>query len=96
MDLRNEATIYSGNRFMIYALNPSCNISIQVMSGRGNQNTVIAIGKSVLNRTSKTNVGNLCLKYGGGGHDAAGTCQVDNAKAEATREEIIRQITRDG
>jgi nanoRNase/pAp phosphatase (c-di-AMP/oligoRNAs hydrolase) len=95
-DLRKEETIYAGNRFVIYALNPGCNISMHVMWGRANQNTVCAIGKSILNRTSKTHVGNLCLKFGGGGHEAAGTCQVDNAKADAVCSELIKQITTDG
>src|ERR1041384_1477060 len=96
VDLRKEETIYAGNRFVIYALHPKCNISMHVMWGRGNQNVVFAIGRSILNRTSKTNVGSLCLKYGGGGHEAAGTCQVDADKAEATRKELIASITRDG
>ena len=95
-DLRKEETIYAGNRFVIYALNPACNISMHVMWGRGNQNTVFAIGKSILNRTSTTHVGNLCLKFGGGGHEAAGTCQVDNDKADTAQQELIRQITTDG
>ena len=95
-DLRKEETIYAGNRFVIYALNPSCNISMHVMWGRANQNTVFAIGKSILNRTSKTHVGNLCLTFGGGGHEAAGTCQVDNDKADTAQQELIRQITTDG
>ena len=96
VDVRNEETIFAGNRFMIYALNLGCNISMHIMLGRANQNTVFAIGRSILNRTSKTHVGNLCLKYGGGGHEAAGTCQVDNDKAEAVREELIKQINSDG
>jgi nanoRNase/pAp phosphatase (c-di-AMP/oligoRNAs hydrolase) len=96
VDLRNEETIYAGNRFVIYALFPQCNISMHVMWGRAKQNVVFAIGKSILNRTSKTHVGNLALKYGGGGHEAAGTCQVDTDRAASVREELIRQITTDG
>jgi nanoRNase/pAp phosphatase (c-di-AMP/oligoRNAs hydrolase) len=57
---------------------------------------VFAIGKSILNRSSKTNIGTLALKYGGGGHEAAGTCQVDNDMAEATLTELIGKITADG
>jgi nanoRNase/pAp phosphatase (c-di-AMP/oligoRNAs hydrolase) len=45
---------------------------------------------------SKTHIGELCLKYGGGGHDAAGTCQIDADKASAVREELIKQINKDG
>jgi nanoRNase/pAp phosphatase (c-di-AMP/oligoRNAs hydrolase) len=57
---------------------------------------VFAIGKSITNRTSNTNVGELCLKYGGGGHLNAGTCQVETSRAEAVLDEIIDTITSDG
>lgn len=96
LDLRDEDTIYASNRFMIYALFQQCNISCHVMWGKNQQNTVLAIGKSILNKTSKTNIGDLCLKYGGGGHEAAGTCQVDNEKAEEKLKEIISLINKDG
>lgn len=96
LDLRKEETIYAGNRFLIYALYPSCNISIHVMWGLKQQNTVFATGKSILDRSSKTNVGELMLKYGGGGHEAAGTCQVDNDRAETVLTELIARITADG
>lgn len=96
LDLRNEETIYAVNRFMIYALFPDCNISIHVMWGLKQQNTVFAIGKSILNRTSKTNVGELCLSYGGGGHMNAGTCQVDNETSDKHLEDIIKKINYDG
>lgn len=96
LDLRNEDTIWATNRFMIYALFPQCNISMHVMWGKNKQNTVFAVGKSILNRTSNTNVGSLMLEYGGGGHEAAGTCQVDNLRADEVREELIRRITEDG
>ncbi len=96
LDLRNEETIYAGNRFMIYALFPDTNISIHVLWGLKNQNTVFATGKSILNRSSKTNIGELMLKYGGGGHQNAGTCQVENDKAEAVLQELIAKINADG
>lgn len=96
LDLRDEETIWPTNRFMIYALFPQCNISIHVLWGLKKQNTVFAIGKSILDRSSKTYVGGLALKYGGGGHEAAGTCQVDNDKASTVLEELVAQITRDG
>ena len=95
LDLRNEETIYVGNRFMIYALFPECNISIHVLWGLKQQNTVFAVGKSILNRTSKTNIGPLMLQYGGGGHENAGTCQVANDKWEESLNELIAKITAD-
>jgi nanoRNase/pAp phosphatase (c-di-AMP/oligoRNAs hydrolase) len=96
LDLRNEEVIWATNRFVIYALFPQTNISIHVMWGVQNQNTVLATGKSILDRSSKTNVGELMLSYGGGGHNAAGTCQVDNDKAEATLAALIKTINADG
>ncbi len=95
LDLRKEDTIYVGNRFMIYALFPECNISTHVMWGLKKQNTVFAIGKSVLNRTSKTNVGELVLQYEGGGHANAGTCQIDNDKADSVLEKLINRMITD-
>lgn len=92
LDLRNEETIYAGNRFMIYALFPQCNISMHVMWGVKQQNTVLAVGKSIFNRTSKTNIGELMLKYGGGGHMNAGTCQINNNKVNDVLKELIAQI----
>jgi nanoRNase/pAp phosphatase (c-di-AMP/oligoRNAs hydrolase) len=96
LDVRNEDPIYVANRFLIYALYPQCNISMYVMWGLNRQNTVFAMGKSILSRTSKTNIGTLALSYGGGGHDAAGTCQVDNDRAATVLDELIRRINTDG
>ena len=96
LDLRNEETIWAGNRFVIYALHPQCNISIHVLWGLKKQNTVFAMGKSILDRSSKTQVGTLMLEYGGGGHEAAGTCQVANDKADAVLAELIQRINADG
>ena len=96
LDLRNEETIYAVNRFVIYALYPQCNISIHVMWGMKQQNTVFAIGKSIFDRSSQTNVGELCLTYKGGGHANAGTCQVANEEAETSLLKVIAAITAQG
>ncbi len=96
LDLRGEETIFACNRFMIYAMYPETNISIHAMWGLQKQNTVFATGKSILDRSSKTNVGELMLKYGGGGHNAAGTCQIANDQAEAVLAELIAKINQDG
>lgn len=96
LDLRDEEIIHAGNRFVIYALFPECNISIHVLWGLKQQNTVFATGKSIFDRGSQTNIGELMLKYGGGGHEAAGTCQVANEEAEKVLLELVAQITSDG
>jgi nanoRNase/pAp phosphatase (c-di-AMP/oligoRNAs hydrolase) len=36
------------------------------------------------------------LAYGGGGHGAAGTCQIDHADAERVLGELIARINQDG
>jgi len=96
LDLRDEETIWAGNRFMIYALFPEINISIHVLWGLRMQNTVFATGKSIFDRSSKTDIGALMLKYGGGGHAAAGTCQVPNDQAAKVLSELIEVINSDG
>ena len=96
LDLRKEENIWPCNRFLIYSLFPEVNISIHVMWGVKKQNTVLATGKSILNRTSKTNIGALMLKYGGGGHEAAGTCQTNNDEADATLAKLVQAINQDG
>ncbi|MFI5331659.1 MAG: exopolyphosphatase, partial [Desulfobaccales bacterium] len=82
--------------FKEYVLFPEQNISMRIIWGVKKQNMVFTCGHSIINRTSKTNVGSLMLKYGGGGHRAVGTCQVDNDQAERVRRELIEAITRDG
>ncbi len=96
VDYRDEEIIYPGNRFLVYALYPKTNISMHVVWGRNKQNVVFSPGKSIINRTSNTNVGELMLKYGGGGHQAAGGCQIDIDKAEDVLKELIEQINIDG
>ncbi len=96
LDLRGEEVIYAGNRFMLYALYPDANISAHVIWGRERQNVVVAVGKSIFNRTSRTNVGELMLEYGGGGHHNAGTCQLAHDQAETQLGEIIKHICSDG
>lgn len=89
IDLRSEEVIYCGNRFLVYALFPECNISIHLIRSRQPGMTVVAVGKSILNRTNPVNVGALMLKHGGGGHASAGTCQIPAAEADALVPEIV-------
>jgi len=96
LDLREEKTIYSGNRFMLYALFPDTNISIHALWGLEKLNTVYATGKSIFDRSSNTNIGKLMLEFGGGGHEAAGTCQINNDDAPRVLKELIKKITADG
>lgn len=95
-DLREENPIYAGNRFVIYALFPESNVSMHVLWGKGKQNVVFAMGKSILNRTSDLDIGELTLEYGGGGHRNAGTCQVPTDRADALLPELIERVRAGG
>ncbi len=63
-----------GNRFLVYTLFPQANISLRVHWGPSREHVAVAVGHSIFNRTSRTNVGELMSRYGGGGHRGAGTC----------------------
>ncbi len=92
LDVRNEEIIHVGNRFMVYALFPECNVSVHTFYGKQNQNTVFAVGKSIINRSCPIDIGAMMYEYGGGGHMNAGTCQVDNDKAEETLQSLLAKI----
>ena len=92
LDLRDEEIIHAGNRFMIYALYPETQISVHVAWGFRKQNTAVMIGKSIVNKGSTVDIGELCLKYGGGGHHNAGTCQLENDVVDQQLPDIIEAL----
>jgi nanoRNase/pAp phosphatase (c-di-AMP/oligoRNAs hydrolase) len=96
IDLRGEEVIHAGNRFVVYALYPECLVSVHVLWGRQRQNTVLAVGKSIFNRTSTADIGALMLFYGGGGHANAGTCQVSHEDADRVLEELVGHLNATG
>ncbi len=91
-DLREEELTHPTNRFMVYALHPQCTVSVHVLWGLRKQNTVLAVGRSIIDRSSTFDIGGLMLTHGGGGHGAAGTCQIDNDRAQAVLAEIVGTI----
>ena len=88
--------IFAGNRFMIYAMHPDTFMSVHILWGKQKQNTVFAMGKSIIDRSSRTNVGTLMLEYGGGGHRAAGTCQVSHEESERVLNALIYRVNANG
>jgi nanoRNase/pAp phosphatase (c-di-AMP/oligoRNAs hydrolase) len=92
VDLRDEDLIQAGNRFMVYAMFPESRVSIHIIWGRQKLNTVFACGKSILDRTSPVDIGEVMLRYGGGGHLAAGTCQVPHADSERVLGELLAAL----
>ncbi len=92
IDYRGQETIHAGNRFTVYALFPQCTVSVHLIPGRQNLNTVIAVGKSIVNRSSSFDIGSAMLAHGGGGHAHAGTCQVAHTEAADVLEEITSAV----
>ncbi len=91
-DLRGVDPIYTGNRFLIYSMYPEQNISAWIVNGKGGKGCSVAVGYSILNRTSDIDVGSLMLKYGGGGHKAVGTCQFDDEHMEAMVPKLLEEL----
>jgi len=92
LDFRQIERAYPGNRFVVYALYPQCNLSILIRIDPKNKKTVFSVGKSIINRTSAVNVGEIMLSYGGGGHRAAGACHVASADADQTLVELLKNL----
>lgn len=95
-NMMGEETIFVGNRFAVYALFPEQNIEVRVMWGKDRQNVVFSCGHSIINKTSRTDVGALMLTYKGGGHKAVGTCQVPVKTWEQDLKDIVEKMKRDG
>ena len=81
-----------GNRFLVYTQFPKGTVEVRVFYGKGKSCVVAAVGKSILNRNCSLNVGEMLAEYGGGGHDGAGTCQLDSAEADEKVKEIIVRL----
>ena len=79
---------------MVYALYPDTEISVHIAWGFKKQNTAVMIGKSIVNKDSNVNIGDICLEYGGGGHANAGTCQLDNDKVDCELPKIIEKLNK--
>jgi hypothetical protein len=90
-DLRGVVPISAGNRFLLYSLFPETNISIWVADGLTGT-AMVAMGHSILNRSSRVNVGELMANYGGGGHEKVGTCQLPNDEVDRSLSEMIYAV----
>lgn len=93
-DLRGVAPIYTGNRFLVYSLYPDQNISVWIVNGKGGKGCSCAVGYSILNRTSRVDVGALMLKYGGGGHRQVGTCQFSDDEMSRKVPQLLDELVR--
>ena len=92
LDLRGVEEIPTGNRFMEYVLFPDQNLSVRIMDGKNKEFASISVGYSIINRTATVDVGSLMLRFGGGGHQKVGTCQVPYDQTDSVLTEILAAI----
>ncbi|MBV8151348.1 MAG: exopolyphosphatase [Candidatus Eremiobacteraeota bacterium] len=95
-DYRGRGSLPHGNRFLVYTLFPAQNVSVRIADGFDKKFASIQVGHSILNRTCKTNVGDLMAEHGGGGHFGAGTCQPPSEDANRVLGEIIKVLKDNG
>jgi len=95
-DVRGKTGLPTGNRFLIYTLFPSADVSVRVADGMNKEFVSIQVGHSITNRVCHTNVGELMANYGGGGHVGAGTAQPKTADAERVLGEIMQALKKNG
>jgi nanoRNase/pAp phosphatase (c-di-AMP/oligoRNAs hydrolase) len=95
-DLREIDRLPAGNRFLVYTLFPETNVSLRVHWGPAHHSVIAAVGHSIFNRTCKTSVGDLMSRYGGGGHQGAGTCVLPLDKAADAIDEILFELQANG
>lgn len=95
-DFRGLDPLPVGNRFLIFTLFPEASAGVRIQSGSERDKVAVSAGRSILNRTSKANIGVLMSLYGGGGHPGAGACVLDPATADARIAEIVGALKRNG
>lgn len=91
VDLRKEKVIYPGNRFIVYALFPECNVSLQVIPEADNK-ILFTSGKSIIDKSCNANIGKIMSRYGGSGHVNAGTCQTNSDMADIVLQKLIKKL----
>ena len=93
VDLRGIIEIPDGNRFLLYTLFPSGNISMRIADDSQRPNmAAISVGYNIFNTTSKVNVGALMEKHGGGGHHVVGSCRVPKDETDRHVQEVLEAI----
>jgi hypothetical protein len=95
-DFRDVTPTPVGNRFLVYTLYPLANISLRVHRSPSPEKVAAVAGQSIFNRTSRTNVGELMSRYGGGGHRGAGTCLLPVDEADKKIAEMLAAMKKDG
>jgi hypothetical protein len=89
-DLRGVGFEGKVNRFLVYTLFPSTNVSVKLFNDKQRSGqTGISVGKNIFDRSSTINVGELLTQFGGGGHEGAGSCRVPDENVDKALSGII-------
>jgi hypothetical protein len=91
-DLRGLDRIPSGNRFLVFPLFARCNVNIRIYDHRDVTKVMVAVGKSIFDKSCKVNIGDLMAKFGGGGLDGAGSCPLPTNGADGIINDIIKRL----
>ena len=95
-DFRSLDPLPVGNRFLIFTLFPQASVAVRLQLGPDRKRVALSAGRSILNRSSRANIGVLMSLYGGGGHAGAGACLLPQDSADAQLAEIVGALQRNG
>jgi hypothetical protein len=95
-DFRSLDKVPVGNRFLIYTVFPDVNVSVRLQWGPGKKFIATTLGHNIFDRSCKTDIGQLCGMYGGGGHRGAGACVLDPKEADRQVKEIVETLKKNG
>ncbi len=94
-DFRSLDKTPYGNRFLVFSLFPESIVNIKIRFDYNDRDRVIvSVGHSIFNRCCNANAGEICARFGGGGHMGAGSCCFEASQAEeniAVILDILRQ-----
>ncbi len=82
-DFRSLDKTPYGNRFLVFSLFPESIVNIKIRFDYNDRDRVIvSVGHSIFNRCCNANAGEICARFGGGGHMGAGSCCFEASQAE--------------
>ncbi len=90
-DFRDLEPVPVGNRFLVFALFPQINVALRIQRGERRRSPMLTLGHSILNRTCRTNLGELAARHGGGGHRGAASIELAE-DPEAELREIVAEL----
>ncbi|MCX7834949.1 MAG: exopolyphosphatase [bacterium] len=94
-DFRTIQKLPTENRFLVYGLYPTAEISVKLANVQTKQGEMvkISLGRSIVNRSSNTNLGLILAEFGGGGHSAAGSVHVKPQDADMVLQSILEKLS---